>query len=388
MAEYDNAGFPLSYCLLSTATSMEIGKRTKALTAWATCVRDKYGIEPEFAHVDKDMAEIAMLRRVWRGIKIQICWWHLRKAVRERLAKRKLSTTPYNAQRAHQQFPFIDTTFVPRTRADRQEYEGSFLDESDVSTTVPVPVVDKSHPFSLTIRLPAPPSQSTNTKLIADNEMNAPQSTPQSSHPAHASTPAPSLRTRSSSPRLTVAEAGSSSTEIHPQTSEMSKVESREPSLKIRIPGRSAKDTAADATQPSLAGIELASNEIEPKDVKATKTKEVVEEVKVGVDEKEESEEESKREFCPEERRQQVVDLIERHLCAHPLIPGYSKPDADAIYDWAVRQIYTFCVDHDLPELWAYLWENWYRRGRWELWARSVHRTISRLKTTMIMESQ
>jgi hypothetical protein len=56
---------------------------------------------------------------------------------------------------------------------------------------------------------------------------------------------------------------------------------------------------------------------------------------------------------------------------------------------WAVKQMYEFCVLHNLPNLWAYLWENWYRRGRWELWARSGNPTeIPRLKTTMLVEGQ
>jgi hypothetical protein len=30
--------------------------------------------------------------------------------------------------------------------------------------------------------------------------------------------------------------------------------------------------------------------------------------------------------FCPEEYRQPIVNMIESHFCAHPLIPGYSHP--------------------------------------------------------------
>lgn len=94
MAEYDNAGFPLTYCLLSTATAIDHQKRMKALVAWTKCLRDKFGINPIFAHVDKDMAEIGCLRQV-------------------RLAKAKLSTTPYNAKRAHAEFSFVDEDFIP-----------------------------------------------------------------------------------------------------------------------------------------------------------------------------------------------------------------------------------------------------------------------------------
>ncbi|KAG1835918.1 hypothetical protein DFJ58DRAFT_610693, partial [Suillus subalutaceus] len=91
--------------------------------------------------------------------------------------------------------------------------------------------------------------------------------------------------------------------------------------------------------------------------------------------------------FCSSEFREHVIEMMERHFCAHPLIPGYSHPSAAGIRQWAVRQMYTFCREHDLCELWAYLWENWYRKGRFELWARSAGDKIPRLKTTMIMES-
>jgi hypothetical protein len=80
IAEHDGAGYPIAYCLLSTATSIEMGKRTKALKAWATHLHDKYGIDPRFCHLDKDMAGIGMAREVWRQ-KIQLCWWHMRKAI-------------------------------------------------------------------------------------------------------------------------------------------------------------------------------------------------------------------------------------------------------------------------------------------------------------------
>ena len=72
MAEQDGSGFPLSYCLVSTTTSVEIGKCTKALLAWAQCLCDAYGIIPVFVHVDKDMGEIGMLQLAWRP-KIQLC---------------------------------------------------------------------------------------------------------------------------------------------------------------------------------------------------------------------------------------------------------------------------------------------------------------------------
>ena len=128
MAEYDNAGFPISYCLLSTATSKEQGKQRKALAGWAMCIKEACGIDPTFMHVDKDMAEISMAKEVWKA-KINLCWWHLHCMVQTWLSQAKLTTTPYNAQQAHMEFPFIDTTFIPPGQADAKEYEGGIPDD-------------------------------------------------------------------------------------------------------------------------------------------------------------------------------------------------------------------------------------------------------------------
>jgi hypothetical protein len=118
--------------LLSTASAISTGKRTDALTAWAQCLKELYGVNPVFAHVDKDMAEISMLRQVWHP-KIQLCWWHLRKATRERLSKNKLTTTPYNVKRACLEAPFIDPKFIPIGSADANEYEGLPPDTMDTA---------------------------------------------------------------------------------------------------------------------------------------------------------------------------------------------------------------------------------------------------------------
>ncbi|KAJ3738611.1 hypothetical protein DFH05DRAFT_1367237, partial [Lentinula detonsa] len=91
--------------------------------------------------------------------------------------------------------------------------------------------------------------------------------------------------------------------------------------------------------------------------------------------------------FCPSAHREHIIDVMERHYCAHPLIPGYAYPSAEGIRKWAVRQMYTFCFQNNLAALWAYLWENWYRPTRWELWARSVSDTVPILKTTMMVEA-
>lgn len=197
MGEYDNAGFPLSYCLLSTATAIDQGKRTKSLSAWATCVRDQYDIDIEFAHVDKDMAEIGTLKVIWNKAKISLCWWHLRRAVRTRLAKAKLSTTPYDVKRACAEFNFIDAEFVPaRTRVDKEDYEGGLpgdettmpyvnsalhlLPEPYSSSTAPKPLGKATNTLRITLpwtQLPTNASHSTCNGRDKENSIATPCNT-------------------------------------------------------------------------------------------------------------------------------------------------------------------------------------------------------------------
>ena len=212
--------------------------RIRALSNWIKKVKEVYHINPKFVHVDKDMAEIHTVKDVWDP-KVQLCWWHLRKAIRERLKNMKLSTTPYKPTQANAEFPFIDITFAPLGKADTKTEEPIGSDDEELAS---------------------------NTR----------------------SSPIPSLP----------------------------------------------------------------------------------------------------RQFCPPDLREAVIELIKKHFCAHPLIPGYSAPDPLSIRHWVVKRIYEFCQDQNLPELWAYLWENWYRADRWCLWACSAHPEIPRLKTTMMVEAQ
>ncbi|KAK1222702.1 hypothetical protein PQX77_014446 [Marasmius sp. AFHP31] len=297
MAEFDNAGFPLSYCLLSTTDATTPGKQMNALEKWSRHVRDAYRVRPCFINVDKDLAEIGMAQRVWPDARIQICGWHMKKAVKEHITKAKLSTTPYKATDAHKVFSFINPTFVPLGRADPGEREGG-REGGGRDTTLDEPSevkLMKADPNALYISLP--PTQKLS---VQPAEIHSVLETPQASF-----------------------------------------------SFKIRLPAQKPTEVA-----PSPIALE-----------------------------------ESKRLFCPEEHRDTMLTMIMEHRNAHPLLPGKSAPTAEGIYAWAVKKMYQFSEGEDLPEMWAYLWENWYRPEQWKLWACSVVPEIPRLNTTMIMES-
>jgi len=65
MGEYDNAGFPMTYCLLLTPTAIDTGKQKKAIIAWSQCLHDKYRVNPVFIHSGKNMGEISTAQEVW-----------------------------------------------------------------------------------------------------------------------------------------------------------------------------------------------------------------------------------------------------------------------------------------------------------------------------------
>ena len=336
MAEHDNAGFPLTYCLLSTATAIDHQKRMKALVAWTKCLRDKYRINPIFAHVDKDMAEVGCLRQVW-NVKISLCWWHLRRAVRTRLAKAKLSTTPYNAKRAHAEFSFIDEDFIPSGKCvDVADYEGGPPEDADLVVAQPSP----------TPSLVNAPSET--TRVLGDANV---------------------LRIKIPLPSQ-VALAQSGLPESQQQRG---------------VTGATLNDKPGTATRLIQGnGFTLrVLKSIAPADLDEV-TEDEDEEINGGED----GEKKTRRTFCPVDNREPIINMMERHYCTHPVIPGYAAPDPISIKRWAVHQMYNYCAKHELREVWAYLWENWYRNGRWELWARAAHDMIPILKTTMILESQ
>jgi hypothetical protein len=366
----------------------------KALTAWAKCVRDTYGIMAKFTHVDKDMAEIGMLKDVWNA-KISLCWWHLRRAVRTRLASAKLSTTPYDPGRAHAEFSFIDVVFVPAGQADGEEYGGGVPDSI-------TPVVPASQPQTMTmangLRITIPARQALATVRL--NGQAAPRvegtGTLQAVSTTEASAEsAPQVQAGSATivhVQSTASECVESTMEMHLEGKENEGGDThdavRTRSGRVIKPTRNTGEEADPQIVARLVKARLPRTAAAPKVAKAVRGKTDEAEASSSEDEAKEGQKKARRTFCPTSYRDAIVNMMEKHYCAHPLLPGYAHPSAEGIKRWAVTQMYKFCVEHGLPEVWVYLWENWYRRSRWELWARSVHPEIPVLKTTMILETQ
>ena len=90
------------------------------------------------------------------------------------------------------------------------------------------------------------------------------------------------------------------------------------------------------------------------------------------------------------QERDTVLDMLNRHYNAHPLIPdmGGTFRTSDAIHRECATEVYRWCRGRDYLFLWGYLWMQWYRPGKWEQWARSSNPgEMPILKTTMIVEA-
>ena len=75
----------------------------------------EYGINNlSFFLRDKDFSQITAAKSIWPNIKVQICLWHIKKALKKRLADNTLpKTITYSSYIAHETFNFIEIEFHP-----------------------------------------------------------------------------------------------------------------------------------------------------------------------------------------------------------------------------------------------------------------------------------
>jgi hypothetical protein len=325
MAEQDNSGIPVAYMLLSTASSIVPEKRIKALTSFLHCIRETYQVHPRFVHTDKDMAEIKAVKATWATAKHQLCWWHVRRAIRQRLALTKMETSAYNPETANRVFGFIDKTWYPSSQPDPADNEGGCEDD-DIEATERIENVNVIPPIRL--------------------------------RPYH-------LLTKSASADIEVEDSDRDSEGNSSECQEDTEIDE---STDDDGDDMRDKDYTGRATKRKAKGSRRRTKKKTNKPKKNSTPLEST--------------------FCPASYREQIVAKVEKHFCSHPLIPNDHDKHAKAVYHWAVKDIYTYCVDRDLVEVWAYLWVNWYRPARWRLWARAESEEIPRLRTTMICESQ
>ena len=83
----NGTGFHLAYLFLENGKCGE-GIRTAVVQDFLTKLRGE-GINPKFLLSDKDFAQINAACFTWENIKIQLCKWHVKRAVVTRLESNK-----------------------------------------------------------------------------------------------------------------------------------------------------------------------------------------------------------------------------------------------------------------------------------------------------------
>ncbi|CAB4423647.1 unnamed protein product [Rhizophagus irregularis] len=118
-AEVNGTGFPLSYLFLENNGKCKDGLRTSILQKFLTIFRDQ-GLQPKFFLTDKDFSQINAARFTWPHAKIQLCRWHIKKAINTRLSSNKnIRSSSFNPlSEFGRKFPFDGiqqaTQFCPK----------------------------------------------------------------------------------------------------------------------------------------------------------------------------------------------------------------------------------------------------------------------------------
>jgi hypothetical protein len=110
MAIVDGTGFPLSYLFLATGRNRPV---TRTITEWFGALKTKRLGNIQTVYTDKDLAQINAARATWSNVNIQLCLWHVKRAVEQKLSSRASQQSRYNPQDAHRLCSVIDETWQP-----------------------------------------------------------------------------------------------------------------------------------------------------------------------------------------------------------------------------------------------------------------------------------
>ncbi|CAG8842208.1 11181_t:CDS:2, partial [Gigaspora margarita] len=105
MGVIDGTGFPLSYLLIAAGKSRNI---TDILSQWMCALKNRQLTSFSYILTDKDFCEINAAQKVWPDARLQLCFWHVVHAIKQRIASRKPILDKYNPIIAHQECSAID----------------------------------------------------------------------------------------------------------------------------------------------------------------------------------------------------------------------------------------------------------------------------------------
>ena len=128
LAEYGGTGMPLAYVFIKrTSESANFpGQLTAVLHLFLAGLRDRR-VDPVFVGSDKDFAQINAIQQTWPRTTIQLCFWHVRRALRARFTdSAKTATSSYRPYDAYKFVPEIEICWasVPGSRPEGDHKDG------------------------------------------------------------------------------------------------------------------------------------------------------------------------------------------------------------------------------------------------------------------------
>lgn len=110
ISQYDGSGFALAYLFVEECK--QDGARTEIIAEFFKILLDLGMNKLVYLYTDKDFAQISAAKQMWSNIKIQLCYWHFKRALKKRLADNSQpKKITYSSHDANNSFDFIDINF-------------------------------------------------------------------------------------------------------------------------------------------------------------------------------------------------------------------------------------------------------------------------------------
>ncbi|KAG6825491.1 hypothetical protein H0H92_003572 [Tricholoma furcatifolium] len=330
LGEICGSGCPLGYLLIRTDKN-EPGGKERFITEFLNHFKNTWDLKPAFTLTDKDASEINACRAVFPSAKHQLCFWHALRAIKTRLSVLRRRPKHYHVLDAKKEYDWIDESFVPLGQSK----------ELNPDTYV----ATKAMPH-ITIRLggvlqnKAPEPINTGTRLVV--RLNG------------------IIRSLVSLPEYPAQRDSTGNEADEGSTTDAEDCDD----LEDQVDNFCAKSGGVEQDQEDGPDWMFEEGETMAKDPSYV--------------------------FCPAPHRKQLLRLFTKHFCQHPLFPERANDGywtAKEIQHNATYEMYKFCYNRGLREVWGYMWESWYSPKMWPLWAQSTSPRISRLRTTMNVEN-
>lgn len=110
LAIVDGTGFPVSYLLLASGKNRPV---SRTITEWFGRLKEKRFSRIQTIYTDKDFAQIHAAKETWPHINVQLCLWHVKRAIEQKLSSQAGQRSNYNPQDAHDLCSVVDKSWQP-----------------------------------------------------------------------------------------------------------------------------------------------------------------------------------------------------------------------------------------------------------------------------------